>query len=494
MSLDSDALLGPTSGEQKRLGAGTDRCYLRKTLPFREGFMKRWAAVFGVLVVLALALPVGNLIRGQPRNTGLTRQARGDAPVQKLAEMLEGPCVDCHLEGLPPPFYAALPVASSLVRRDKQVGLEWYDLADALGPADGEPSEAGLAKLERVLEQRTMPPLPYLALHWRGGLSRHQREEALRLIRQERVAMFAPKGIPQDAAARVVHPLPESVPTEPGKVALGMRLYHDTRLSGDNTLSCASCHDLKKGGTDQARVSTGIRGQLGGINAPTTFNAVFQFAQFWDGRASDLQDQAAGPPENPIEMGTTFEEIVAKLNADEAFRAEFEAIYPEGISKATITHAIAEFEKTLITPGSPFDRFLLGQADAIPAEARSGWEVFQREGCATCHVGRLLGGRSYEKMGRARDYFAARGNPTDADLGRFAVTRQERDRHFFKVPTLRNVTRTFPYFHDGSVADLREAVQKMAEFQFGSRLKDQDADHVVAFLETLTGSWNGNPL
>ena len=380
------------------------------------------------------------------------------------------------------------------MERDKRVGLEWYDLADALGPVDGEPSETGLAKLERVLEQRTMPPLPYLALHWRGGLSRHQRDEVVRLIRQTRVALFAPKGIHQDIAGRVVHPLPESVPTDPNKVALGMRLYHDTRLSGDNTVSCASCHALNKGGTDQARVSTGIRGQLGGINAPTTFNAVFQFAQFWDGRASDLQDQAAGPPENPIEMGTTFDEIVGKLKADEEFRREFEAAYPEGLSKATITHAIAEFEKTLITPGSPFDRFLLGQADALSPDARAGWEAFQREGCATCHVGRLLGGRSYEKMGRAKDYFAARGNPTDADLGRYAVTRQDRDRHFFKVPTLRNIARTFPYFHDGSVADLKEAVQKMAEFQFGNRLKDDEADRIVAFLQSLTGSWNGNPL
>ncbi|HOU52662.1 MAG TPA: cytochrome c peroxidase [Myxococcota bacterium] len=456
--------------------------------------MKKSLAVLVGMLALALLLPAINLFRGQPKGTVLTTRAHGDARVQRMAQVLEGPCADCHLEGVPRPFYAALPVASSLVERDKRVGLEWYDLAEALGPADGEPSEVGLAKLERVLEQRTMPPLPYLALHWRGGLSRHERDEVLRSIQQVRVALFAPRGLSQEVAGRVVHPLPESVPTDPNKVSLGMRLYHDTRLSGDNTISCASCHALNKGGTDQARVSTGIRGQLGGINAPTTFNAVFQFAQFWDGRASDLQDQAAGPPENPIEMGTTFAEIVAKLQADEEFRREFEASYPEGLSKATITHAIAEFEKTLVTPGSPFDRFLLGQHDALPAQAKAGWEVFQREGCATCHVGRLLGGRSYEKMGRAKDYFAARGNPSDADLGRYAVTRQEQDRHRFKVPTLRNIARTFPYFHDGSVTDLKDAVQKMAEFQFGSRLKDSDADRIVAFLESLTGSWNGNPL
>lgn len=456
--------------------------------------MKRLLAVAVVAGLIGLAFPVSNLFVGQPTGTVLSQMEWKDPTVGNLARMLEGACADCHLEGLKPPWYAFLPVASTMVHRDKTEGLRWWDFVEVLGPVDGAPSEPGLAKLEREVLRGSMPPVPYLAMHWKAYLGERDRQTVLSAIREIRVAHFAPKDLPRPIAERVIRPLPSSVPTDPTKVALGERLYHDKRLSEDNTISCASCHDLAKGGTDQARFSTGIRGQLGGINAPTTFNAVFQFAQFWDGRAADLQEQAAAPPENPIEMGTTFERIIQKLNADEEFRAAFALAYPEGFTKATITHAIAEFEKTLITAGDPFDRFLMGDATALNDLQKTGWEVFQREGCATCHVGPLLGGRSYEPMGRAKDYFAARGNLTDADLGRFAVTKQEKDRHRFKVPTLRNIERTFPYFHDGTVTDLVEAVQKMAEFQFGKRLSESDARAIVEFLKSLTGTWRGQAI
>ncbi len=457
--------------------------------------MKKVFVIVIVLVASGLALPVINAMRGQPRGTALTTRSYADPRVRHLAERLEGPCADCHLEGLAAPFYATWPIASTLVERDKREGLRWFDMAEALHGPDGDPSEAGLAMIEHVLQTGQMPPLAYLALHWRAATGSREREAVLGAIREIRVARFAPAGLPERVAARVVHPLPSSVPVDPAKVALGEKLYHDKRLSGDDTVACASCHDLARGGTDQARVSTGIRGQQGPINAPTTFNALFHVAQFWDGRARDLQEQAAGPPENPIEMGTTFAAIVGKLEADEALRGEFVAAYPQGISKETITHAIAEFEKTLITPDSPFDRFLMGDEDAVDAQQKRGWEVFQREGCATCHVGRLLGGRSFERMGRARDYFQARGGSvTEADLGRYNVTKQERDRHRFKVPSLRNVALTYPYFHDGTVPTLEEAVQKMAEFQVGRRLSDEDVASVVAFLKGLTGTWRGRPL
>ena len=185
-------------------------------------------------------------------------------------------------------------------------------------------------------------------------------------------------------------------------------------------------------------------------------------------------------------------QVVLKLNRDKAFRKEFEAAYPEGISEKTITHAIAEFERTLVTPNSRFDKYLKGDAGALTAEEKRGYEVFQEKGCATCHVGELLGGKSYEVMGRRADYFAARGTPpTPADNGRYNVTKDERDRHCFKVPTLRNVGRTFPYFHDGSKKTLREAVDAMATFQDGEALSEKDARDVVRFLETLTGEYKG---
>lgn len=454
-------------------------------------------ALFIVVILLfgvGLALPVSNLIIGQPKNTVLSRTQWQNAATRRLAEILEGPCADCHLEGLAAPWYAALPVAATLIQRDKTKGLRWWDMEEALGPAEGPPSEPGLAKLEREIMRGTMPPPQYLLMHWKARLGSEEKRGVAASIRELRVAYFAEKGLPSSVAEQVVRPLPKAVPADPVKAALGERLYHDKRLSEDDTISCASCHELTKGGTDQAPVSTGIRHQKGPINAPTTFNAVFQFAQFWDGRARDLQEQAAGPVENPLEMGTTFERVIEKLNADEDFRAAFQAAYPEGFTKETITHAIAEFEKTLITHGDAFDRFLLGDQTALTEVQKRGWEAFQREGCVTCHVGSLLGGQSFELMGRAKDYFAVRGNVTDADLGRYAVTKQEKDRHRFKVPTLRNVERTFPYFHDGTVTDLLEAVQKMAEFQFGKRLKDADASAIVEFLKALTGTWRGKTI
>ena len=243
-------------------------------------------------------------------------------------------------------------------------------------------------------------------------------------------------------------------------------------------------------------MSDGIRGQKGGINAPTTFNAALNFVQFWDGRAPTLEAQAGGPPMNPVEMGSAgWPEVVEKLNKDKALRKEFEAVYPEGFNDKTITSAIAEFERTLVTPNSRFDKFLAGDEQALTADEKHGYEVFKATGCANCHVGELLGGKSYEVMGRRADYFGARGGAlTDADNGRFNQTKLEKDRHAFKVPTLRNVAKTFPYFHDGSQQTLKGAVEAMAAYQNGLALGEKDTQDVVKFLETLTGEYKGKAL
>ena len=339
-----------------------------------------------------------------------------------------------------------------------------------------------------------MPPGAYVALHWNAALGAEKKEAVLAWVKAERAAQAAP-GVPEAMKAALLRPIPDSLDVDPVKAALGERLYHDTRLSGDDTISCASCHDLALGGTDQHVVSDGIRGQKGGINSPTTYNAALDFAQFWDGRAATLEAQADGPPNNPVEMGSNWTPITEKLDQDEAFVKEFTAAYPEGVNKDTVTHAIAEFERTLLTPNSRFDKFLKGDAAALDADEKHGYEVFREKGCATCHVGELLGGKSYEVMGRRADYFAARGTPqTDADNGRYNVTKDEADRHLFKVPTLRNVARTFPYLHDGSKKTLREAVDAMAAFQNGEALSEKDAQDVVKFLETLTGEYKGKAL
>lgn len=272
------------------------------------------------------------------------------------------------------------------------------------------------------------------------------------------------------------------------KMLLGRRLFHDTRLSGDETISCATCHSLSTGGAEPRPTSVGIRGQVGPINAPTVLNATFNFAQFWDGRAANLLEQAAGPVTNPIEMGGDWAQILPRLQADADYQRDFTAVYGEnGITQENVLDAIVEYERYLVTP-SRFDRWLGGDDSALTEEEQRGLRLFVETGCTTCHRGRNVGGDSYQKMGLVHDYFARRGGRiTEADLGRFNVTQNEEDRHKFKVPTLRNVALTAPYFHDGSERELAGAVRTMAYVQLGRELADADVNAIVAFLNSLTG-------
>lgn len=277
------------------------------------------------------------------------------------------------------------------------------------------------------------------------------------------------------------------------KAELGERLFNDTRLSADGAVSCATCHALATGGVDRLKVSTGIKGQNGPINAPTVYNAAHNFVQFWDGRAATLADQAAGPVENPLEMGEAWPDVVKKIAADGSYAPLFAQTYNGEISKATITDAIAEFERTLATPDSPFDKYLKGDKTALSDEAKRGFLLFNETGCTSCHTGSYFGGENYQKL--ADSYFAERGGPlTDADNGRFNVTGNEADRHVFKTPMLRNVAVTYPYFHDGSVSELDQAVKIMARHQLAAELSDADARAIAAFLQSLTGEYKGVPL
>jgi cytochrome c peroxidase len=456
-------------------------------------------AVLALLVVLTLVLPVTNLFISPSTGTPLTRAAAGDPAWLAVAGLLEQNCLDCHARehahGTALPYYARLPVASSLMEADRTQGVRYLDMTRDLVPADGQPvSEVAIAKLEYALERGTMPPGRYVLLHWDRGLSKSERKTALDWIRSLRRQHYRTEGVAEPFAVDALQPLPQSLATDEKKVALGRKLFHDVRLSADNTLSCASCHGLDKGGTDQVKSSTGIGGAIGPINSPTVFNSVFNVRQFWDGRAADLQEQAAGPVANPIEMGSNFEQVVQKLGQDQAFVAEFESVYPAGLSEDTITHAIAEFERTLVTPNSRFDRYLMGQANALTPDELEGLRLFRENACATCHAGKALGGVSFERLGRRRDYFGDRGELTEVDHGRFNVTKDEADRHAFKVPTLRNVALTYPYFHDGSQATLEAAVASMARYQAYRDFSVQETQRVVAFLNTLTGEYEGRPL
>lgn len=275
---------------------------------------------------------------------------------------------------------------------------------------------------------------------------------------------------------------------DPRRVLLGKLLFSDKRLSVDNTVSCASCHALDAGGADTKSFSSGVAGVLGEVNTPTVFNSGFNFRQFWNGRSKTLEDQIDHPLQNPSEMGSTWEGVIAKLQSDARYPALFAAIYKDGITTASIKDAIASFERALTTPNSRFDRFLRGDKQILTQKELQGYQNFKAFGCVACHQGLNVGGNMYQTMGVMGDYFKDRGTPIkQADLGRYLVTNDESDKHVFRVPSLRNVALTAPYFHDGTAKTLSVAVNTMAKYQLGRKLTSTQVEEIVAFLHTLTG-------
>ncbi|MFZ5522713.1 MAG: cytochrome-c peroxidase [Pseudomonadota bacterium] len=289
-----------------------------------------------------------------------------------------------------------------------------------------------------------------------------------------------------------ISPIPLEMKLDARKVVLGRRLFHDPRLSRDNNISCAHCHSLANGGMDGLPRSTGVDGKELLINTPTVFNSGFNFRQFWDGRAITLEDHLEFPVDNPCRMGLAWDEAIAKLDKDADYHRDFGIIYPEGIRGAAIKDAIATFERSLITPNGKFDRFLRGDKNALDGDELAGYELFKNLGCISCHQGRNVGGNMYEKLGVVDDYFARRGNVQEIDFGRFNVTGNEEHRYEFRVPSLRNVALTAPYFHDASARTLEQAVAIMGQYQLGVNLTAGETSRIVKFLNTLTGIYQGD--
>ena len=294
-------------------------------------------------------------------------------------------------------------------------------------------------------------------------------------------------------AQALFQPIPLTPPVLPGnaatpaKVELGKMLYFDPRLSESHVISCNSCHMIGMGGVDLQSTSLGHRLQHGGRNAPTVYNAVFDVAQFWDGRAKDLEAQAGGPLVNPVEMDTTESHVTEQIKGIPGYGPLFAKAFPgvhDPINFEDVRKAIAVFEATLITPNAPFDRFLRGNANALSTQQKEGLALFMSKGCAACHRGINVGGGMYAKFGVVElpggDILPA------GDKGRFAVTKTAGDEYVFKVPSLRNVTITAPYFHSGKVWDLREAVAIMGSSQLGAKLTSQEVDRITTFLGSLT--------
>jgi cytochrome c peroxidase len=285
------------------------------------------------------------------------------------------------------------------------------------------------------------------------------------------------------SANEPIQPIKPAVIADPALVELGKKLYFDPRLSRSGFISCNSCHNLSMGGSDNLATSIGHNWHKGPINAPTVLNSSLNVAQFWDGRAKDLQEQAAGPIANPGEMAYTHELAVETLVSIPQYVAEFEKVFGRGaIDIGKVTKAIAAFEETLVTPNSRFDQWLLGDRRALTGQELEGYELFKSSGCTVCHNGPAAGGASFRKMGVVEPYTTS--NPAE---GRAAVTGRDADRFSFKVPTLRNVELTYPYFHDGAAETLADAVEVMGRIQLGRRYTPDENAKIVAFLKTLTG-------
>ena len=282
---------------------------------------------------------------------------------------------------------------------------------------------------------------------------------------------------------------------DPAKVALGEKLFHEPRLSKNNRISCASCHSLEKGGTDNLQFSLGLSGIPTKVNAPTVFNVADHFIFFWDGSAESLEEQIDGPLNHPNEMGTNWRQVEQKLLHDPEYKKLFHITYNTKPTEKAIKDAIVTYERSLNTPNAPFDKYLMGDKNAISEQAKAGYMYFKSFGCASCHQGQNVGGNMYQTFGVVGDYFKDRGTPiTEADLGRYNITGEEWDKHVFKVPSLRNIELTAPYFHDGSAETLEEAVDIMVKYQLGRNLSKEEKTAIIEFLKSLTGEYKGRKL
>ncbi len=310
--------------------------------------------------------------------------------------------------------------------------------------------------------------LALAVVHWAGCSKKPTVDSA-------HLSVFAP--LPDVAPAKAGGPLEE-------RIALGRMLYYDTRLSKNQQIACNSCHDLANYGVDGHPTSDGHKGQRGDRNSPTVYNAAVQFVQFWDGRAPDVEAQAKGPVLNPVEMAMPSDKaVVVVLQSIPEYVAAFKRAYPDAKSPVTydnMADAIGAFERKLVTPAR-WDRYLKGDQTALTEPEKEGLATFLDAGCQTCHAGALMGGNMYQKIGAVKAY------PDAADPGRYKVTNNEGDRFMFKVPTLRNIEKTGPYFHNGKVATLQQAVAQMGDYQLGKKLTDAQVTSIVTFMKALTG-------
>jgi cytochrome c peroxidase len=291
-----------------------------------------------------------------------------------------------------------------------------------------------------------------------------------------------------------IQPIPFRIAMDRNKVLLGEKLFQDVRLSSNKQISCSSCHSLSMGGADRHTYSFGAKGARGEVNTPTVLNVRFNFRLNWDGKHENLSSHLNALLANPRVMDMQWDVLIPELQTVPDYVREFAKIYSDGITQTNTTDAIATYQQSLYTPNARFDRFLRGNKEALTASEQEGYHLFKAYGCVSCHQGVNVGGNMFARFGELGDYFADRGNITQADLGRFNVTHDPLDRFIFRVPSLRNVALTPPYFHDGSAKSLEEAIAIMAKYQLGRPLSQPQTSAIAQFLRTLTGEYQGQAL
>jgi cytochrome c peroxidase len=308
------------------------------------------------------------------------------------------------------------------------------------------------------------------------------------------VTVLAAPAAPLLVRDQALQPLPPAPKVDARRAALGARLFSDPTLSSDGTVSCAVCHPLDRAGADGLSHSRGARGKATAFNTPTIYNSTFNFRYNWNGAYLTLEEEFDAPVTKT--MDTTWDAIDDKVRHDPALTSAFAAAYPDGVTTANVKDALARYIDTLTTPNARFDQYLRGDPDALSPQERRGYEMFKELGCSSCHQGANIGGNLFQRFGVMRDYFQERGEaggpaPQPEDLGRYNVTKSPADRHVFRVPSLRNVALTPPYFHDGSAPTLEQAVSTMGRVQLGRTLTGEQVAAIVAFLKTLTGTMPG---
>lgn len=291
-----------------------------------------------------------------------------------------------------------------------------------------------------------------------------------------------------------IRPISQTITLDNKKVRLGEKLFSDVRLSKNNSMACSHCHQLHQGGDDGLAYSITNSGDQDLINAPTVFNVGFNFRQTWRGEFKNLVQQAKADINNPRHGNISIDEVVSKRLTDVEYTAQFSQAFVDGLNEENLLKALAEYERSLITPNARFDQYLRGNTSAISEKEKQGYRLFKSYGCVACHQGVNVGGNMFQKTGVMNSFFDESSQHSAADLGRYKTTNTESDKHVFKVPGLRNVAVTAPYFHDGSAKDLEQAIQVMARVQLGLNMAQADVEKIAAFLHTLTGEYQGKLL